>query len=182
MVPGDADGAGRGRGGAFVRQLTGCQSRLYAYVCALLGGSADAGDVLQETNLVLWEKAGAYDPARPFLPWAYKFAHLQVLAHRKRCSRSRLVLDDLLLERVAEEYHRQDADTERRLAALDGCVEKLPPEQRDLLTRRYAREEAVNDLAAGLGQTPNVVSASLYRIRKALQRCLEAALAPEGGA
>jgi RNA polymerase sigma-70 factor (ECF subfamily) len=169
----------RGRSGAFVQQLTGCQSRLYAYVCALLGGSADAGDVLQETNLVLWSKADEFDPQRPFLPWAYRFAYLQVLAHRKRRQRSRLVLDDLLLEQVAQEYHRHDADADGQLAALDGCVGKLAPEQRDLLTRRYTHNESVMSLADRLGQSPNVVSASLYRIRKALLRCLEATLARE---
>jgi RNA polymerase sigma-70 factor (ECF subfamily) len=181
-MPGNAEPTERGRSGAFVQQLTGCQSRLYAYVCALLGGSADAGDVLQETNLVLWEKAGAYDPGRPFLPWAYRFAYLQVLAYRKRCRRSRLVLDDLLLEQVAAEYQRGDDDLAGRLAALDDCVARLPPEQRDLLDRRYAGHEAVFDLAASLGQTPNVVSANLYRIRKALLRCLEAALGRETSA
>jgi RNA polymerase sigma-70 factor (ECF subfamily) len=176
MWSGNADEQQRGRSGAFVQQLTGCQSRLYAYVCTLLGGSADAGDVLQETNLVLWSKADEYDPQRPFLPWAYRFAYLQVLAHRKRRHNSRLVLDDRLLEQVAQEYHRQDEAEDQR-AALDGCVGKLPPEQRELLARRYTDNESVLALADRLGQTPNVVSASLYRIRKTLLRCLEATLA-----
>ena len=64
--------------------LTGTQSRLYAYICSLIGGAAGARDVLQETNLVLWDKAQEYDPARPFLPWAYRIAYLQVLAYRKQ--------------------------------------------------------------------------------------------------
>ena len=72
-----------------VREITACQSALYAYVCSLLGTSAGAADVLHEANVVLWEKAAEYDPSRPFLPWAYRIAYFQVLAHRKRRSRDK---------------------------------------------------------------------------------------------
>src|SRR3954454_14411357 len=51
-------GVVRGRTGEFVQLLTGVQSRLYAYICSLVGDSAGARDVLQETNLALWNKAG----------------------------------------------------------------------------------------------------------------------------
>ena len=85
------------RGAEFMRHLTGCQSQLYAYICSLTGNSIAAQNVLQEANLVLWDKAGDYDPSRPFLPWAYTFAYMQVLAWRKKrrrgsefCSSSRI--------------------------------------------------------------------------------------------
>ena len=86
------DSSSPGHTPAFVGHLTGCQSLLYGFICALLGGAEGAGDVLQETNIVLWNKAHEYDPARPFLPWAYTFARFQVMAWRKKQSRSRLVL------------------------------------------------------------------------------------------
>lgn len=64
----------------FVVLLTGLQSRICAYLCTLLARAEDARDVLQETDLVLWKKAADYDPARPFEPWAFRFAHWQALA------------------------------------------------------------------------------------------------------
>ena len=63
----DCPSAVRGRTGDYVQLLTGAQSRLYAYICCLVGESAAARDVLQETNLALWDKAGEYDPERPVL-------------------------------------------------------------------------------------------------------------------
>src|SRR5687767_1685246 len=90
-----------------VRHVTSCQSALYAYGCALLGTSTGAADVLQETNVVLWEKAGEYDHDRPFLPWAYRVAHFQVLAYRKRLSRDKLVFDDELLGVVSDALRRR---------------------------------------------------------------------------
>lgn len=164
----------------FVRQLTDAQSRLYAYICTLLGQSAGARDVLQETNLALWAKVGEFDPARPFLPWAIRFAHLQVLAHRKRHVRDRLLFNDDLLNQVAQECAGQLGDLDRQLDALDGCLQRLPAHQRELIARRYAQGESVQALASALGRTPNVVAASLYRIRKVLLDCVQGQLTPEG--
>jgi RNA polymerase sigma-70 factor (ECF subfamily) len=165
------------RTGEFVQLLTGVQSRLYAYICSMLADAAGARDVLQETNLALWDKAGEYDPARPFAPWAYRVAYLQVLAYRKRVARSRLVFDEQLVSELAEQTRARDDDLDRRLEALHHCVGRLDEPRRELLDLRYARGESVDRIAGRLRKPPNVVAASLYRIRKALLGCIESRLA-----
>jgi RNA polymerase sigma-70 factor (ECF subfamily) len=129
-VPRDAT---RARAGDFVQSLTGVQSRLYAYICSLLGEAAGARDVLQETNLALWDKAQEYDPDRPFVPWAYKVAYLQVLAYRKRCSRSRLLFDEQLVSELAEQAASRDDDLDQRLEALGDCMGRLPGPRREMI-------------------------------------------------
>lgn len=173
------DSSNRGHTPSFVGHLTGCQSALYAFISALLGGAEGAGDILQETNIVLWNKAADYDPARPFLPWAYTFARFQVMAWRKKQSRDRLVLDDDLLDRVADDFMALDVTAEKQLEALEGCLSKLAPPQRELLDSRYTKGEPVNEIAARMGRDENVVSASLYRIRRTLMKCVEITLGQE---
>jgi RNA polymerase sigma-70 factor (ECF subfamily) len=162
-----------------MQSLTGAQSRLYAYICSLIGEAAGARDVLQETNLALWDMAHDYDPARPFLPWAYRIAYLQVLAYRKRCARSRLAFDEQLVSELAVESLRLDDDHDLRLEALGHCMDKLPGPRREILDRRYRDGESVDQIAEGLHKPPNVVAATLYRIRKALLECIESRLATE---
>lgn len=176
-----ADFSSPGHSPAFVGHLTGCQSSLYVFISTLLGGAEGAADVLQETNIVLWNKAGEYDPARPFLPWAYTFARFQVMAWRKKQSRSRLVLDDELVARVAEEFESKDGRADRELEALENCLTLLPPAQRELLDSRYFHGNAVNMIAGKTGRPENVISASLYRIRKVLMDCVKSKLEPEVG-
>ena len=93
----------------FVQRLTEAQSALYGSIHTMMAGASEVADVLQETNRVLWQKMGQYDASRPFLPWALRVAHFEVLAHRKRQSRDRLVFDDSLLGEIADEYERQSA-------------------------------------------------------------------------
>ena len=82
----------------FVTQITRAQRQLHAFILSMVWNPAEADDVLQETNLVLWEKSGEFDGSRPFLPWAMRFAQLQAMAWLKRRQRqqNRLVFDDEL--------------------------------------------------------------------------------------
>ena len=82
----------------FVTQITRAQRQLHAFILSMVWNPAEADDVLQETNLVLWEKSGEFDGSRPFLPWAMRFAQLQAMAWLKRRQRQqdRLVFDDEL--------------------------------------------------------------------------------------
>jgi len=154
---------------------------LYAFICSLLGGAEGAGDVLQETNIALWNKAGDYDPGKEFLPWAYTFARYQVMAWRKRQSRSRLVLDDDLISRVADEFEAVETKSNRQIEALETCLSLLPESQRDLLDRRYSQGEGVQEIAARTRRSENVVAATLYRIRKALMQCVNSKMGQEVG-
>src|SRR5438445_5692787 len=106
----------------FLLLLTSHQSTLYAAITAMLGGAEGAQDVLQETNVVLLEKAGEYDVARPFVPWALAFARFQVLAWRKRQSRDRLVLNEELFAALADRLAVESAPPNRRLDAIETCL------------------------------------------------------------
>jgi RNA polymerase sigma-70 factor (ECF subfamily) len=165
----------------FLLLLTSHQSSLYAAISALLGGVEGAHDVLQETNLVLLQKAGEFDPARPFVPWALTFARFQVMAWRKKQSRDRLVLNDDLFAVLADRLALDVTPPNRRLDAIESCLGKLQPESRELVDARYLHGEAVQDIAERIGRSVNVVSVTLFRVRKALLDCVRATLAAEGG-
>jgi len=161
----------------FVTQITRCQRQLHAFILSMVWNPAEADDVLQETNLVLWEKAAEFDRDRPFLPWAMRFAQLQALAWLKRHRRQqRVVFDDDLARLLADEAAREEVVFEDRRHALASCLQKLPTEQRDLIARRYEPEGSVNAMAEAAGTTPKAVSDRLRRIRRALLQCIQRTL------
>jgi RNA polymerase sigma-70 factor (ECF subfamily) len=166
----------------YLELVTQSQRTLYSVLWSLLREVHDVDDVLQETNAVLWQKASEYDPSRAFLPWALRIAQLQVMAFRKRQQRSRLMFDEELVASLVEEsiLHVEHAD--RRRHALVECLQKLTPEQRDLVLRRYEPGGAVTQLAEEQGRSPKAVSEALRRIRAALLKCIEQTLAREAHA
>jgi RNA polymerase sigma-70 factor (ECF subfamily) len=166
----------------FLLALTKHQSQLYASICALLGQTEGAVDVLQETNMVLLQKASEYDPSRAFAPWAMTFARFQVLAWRKRQRRDRLLFDDDLLRTLASELSARTADTHPSLPALERCLNALPRKTRQLLDARYLYGESVQAIAARERRSVNSVSVGLFRIRKALLDCVNRHMIAEGSA
>ncbi|MBL8797003.1 MAG: sigma-70 family RNA polymerase sigma factor [Planctomycetia bacterium] len=164
----------------FITHLTMAQPSLWAYVLSLLPDHVAAQDVLQETNLTLWRKAGNFQPGTSFIAWACQVAYFHVLSYRRRMRRDRLVLDDSVLAYLAERQAERAETLDNRLAALRGCLEKLPEASRRLLQERYAPGGSVKDLAESDGRSVAAVSQVLYRIREKLLSCIETAQAAGG--
>lgn len=163
----------------FVRLLTQNERRVYGYILSMVVDWNDADDILQETNVRLWEEFGRFEPGTNFAAWAIRVAHYQVLTWRKRRDRSRLVFSEEAIALLADEPSAgEDADGVRR-AALAECMKQLSVKNRDLLTRCYSGVGGIRDLAGALGRTTEAVYKMLQRVRHSLHRCIEKRLAME---
>lgn len=163
----------------FVELLTRHQSRLYAFIYTLLPDAERAGDVFQETNMVLWRKSAEFDHSREFLPWAFAIARFQVRAARQRMRRDRHIYDEAAFDVVADHAARRAERLPQRQRALADCLQRLPEDQRNLVSRRYEQGDALERIATAVGQTANAVGVALYRIRQALAECVERRIARE---
>ena len=171
-----------------VKLITDAQRRLYAYLVTLLVNLDDVDDVLQETNLVLWQKSDEFDmpdapdkAAEQFSAWAMRVAYYQALARMKRRQRDRLRFDESLIAQLAEIAAERVAQHDDRRVALLRCMDKLPDTDRTLIKRRYSDNLSPAVIADELGRTRHAINQAMYRIRAALIRCVEKSLA-RGGA
>lgn len=159
----------------FSQLLTQSQRRIYAFILTLIPNRAEAEDILQETNLVLCRKAGEYDPDKHFLAWAFKIARYQTLAHLKSRSRSPLVFQEDLMDKLSEDAESMEGFGSLQ-RALAHCLEKLTKRNRELIRIRYETGLSLEESAKKLGKPKGTVSMALYRIRTALWRCVERTL------
>ena len=157
----------------FVGDLTEAQPRIYGFIFKRLLNPHHTAEVLQETNLVLCRKATDFRPGTNFMAWAFQVAHFQILAHRKRQSREKLVFDDSLLESLHEEEPSSPEPHARRLKALEDCLTTLPAETRRIVIKRYVERSSVQGMAEDANKTPNAVSRLLHRSRLALIDCVK---------
>lgn len=167
------------RSEAFVRQLTENQPRLYGYVYSLIGEHSRAADVVQETNLVLWRKIDEFDPAKPFLPWAFAIARYQVLANVRDSNRDRLLLDENLVEKLSHLVEEQAEQFDLVRSALRPCLQSLTESNRELIQARYLKETPISELAGQLGRKAGAIKVALVRIRRQLASCVEKRIAEE---
>lgn len=156
------------------------QESLFRYIYCLVPVEADARDIQQETSLALYRKWEQFDTSRPFLAWAFRFAYLQVLKHREKSARSPLTFDPDVLDLLAGEHERVADHLDRRLRLLDGCLQKLPASEKDLVTGRYARRESAEMLMDRLHLSRRTLFRRLELLRQRLHDCVTRQLESEG--
>lgn len=94
----------------FVALLTSSQRRLCGFICTLVVDLADAEEVLQETNLTLWQQADRFEPGTDFMAWACRVAHFKVLKWRDARKRQRSHFDEDVIEVLAAWVWREAPD------------------------------------------------------------------------
>lgn len=157
----------------FIRAFTQSQRALYLYVLPLLGNASDADEVLQETNVVIWAKWQQFELGTNFLAWARAIARLEVFRFRRSRHHRLAFLGDELLDAVAHRAEIQSDQSEARQRALENCLNKLRPKDRELIRMRYAPGQNGDRVAAKLGRPANSVYQSLSRIRRVLFECVQ---------
>jgi RNA polymerase sigma-70 factor, ECF subfamily len=154
-------------------RLVAAQAGLYGYILTLLPRPDQANEVLQETNLVLWREAADFSPEGNFYAWACRVAYFQVLTHRRKKHRNRMVFGDAFLEGLAQQAAPGDDAIEEECVFLHECLKELTAEERELIHKRYDIGQSVKAMAAEREESPNAVAVSLFRIRQSLMKCVE---------
>ena len=156
------------------------EREIFRYVAALVPNVADAEDIVQQTALALWEGFDAYDPSQPFTPWACRFALNKARQWIERRQRWQALLEGGLAEELALRREELRPELDARLKHLEGCLNKLPDEQRSLVEGYYYHRDGIEKLAESSGRTVVATYKTLQRVRQALKLCIENATKPEG--
>jgi RNA polymerase sigma-70 factor (ECF subfamily) len=160
--------------------LTQHQEPLFRYIFSLVPVEADARDILQETGIALFRKFDQYDPSRPFLPWAYRFAYLQVQKHREKQQRSPLLFGEDVIDLLANERAHIEPQLDERLRLLDACLGRLSPNEKELLTCRYAQRLGAEEMMSRFSLTRRTLFRNLELLRDRLHDCVTHQLQSEG--
>ncbi|NRB75212.1 MAG: sigma-70 family RNA polymerase sigma factor [Verrucomicrobiales bacterium] len=166
---------------AFVSALTNLQSQLRGYCQAALGHGDEAAEALQRTNITLWKKASEWDPEQNFSRWATSIARFEVLGVvRDRQRRNqRYVFDPDVAEQMVDEASERVEPTSARQEALETCLAKVSPKNRDLLSSYFVRGETFQEIASATGRGLSALKVAMMRLRRSLRSCIETQLGKE---
>ena len=174
----DPPSATGSRDAPFIREFTTHQRRLYLFILSQVPRAADAEEILQEANVVLWAKREQFTPGTNFFAWAAQVCRFEILKARRNKARSKLRFSDDFLEAVAGEVQERAGELEDRRHALADCMKKLKKADRTLIQARYQPGMNGDRLAEQLGRPANSVYQSIGRIRRVLGECIDRAVAP----
>jgi RNA polymerase sigma-70 factor (ECF subfamily) len=157
----------------FTALFTHHASRLTGYVMSLVPNWADAEEVLQNTNSVLWKKFDQFAPGSDFFAWACQIARHEVMHYRRSKGRERVRFGDEFIEAIADEAVTFAGELDGLRTALAGCIGKLPEKDRQVIEERYREGATTRSAADVLGRSIDAVYKALGRVRKSLLECIE---------
>ena len=164
----------------FLTLFTANEPAIRAYVRRLVPTRHDAADVMQGVSLVLWKKFRELDQTDDFRKWSFGVARYETLAWLRDKARDRLVLAEDVLNTVAHESSRDEERLSAQREALEGCLEKMPEEQRTVILAAYAPDVGIQDVAKQSGRTVAAFYQWLHRMRLRLLECTRRTLQTEG--
>ncbi|MES2707711.1 MAG: sigma-70 family RNA polymerase sigma factor [Verrucomicrobiota bacterium] len=181
----------------FLTLLSGCESRLRAFLTGALAAADERADLFQDVVLILWRNFEKYDRSRPFGPWAMGVAVRRMKEEYRRRNRRPGLLAEDHLERLANALEAgapaaastAEAAEPEGEAALAECLAGLPEQSARLMRRRYFDQASMELLCAEFHQSAAAVYQNLSRLRRKLADCIRGRLrlaadgmAPETGA
>ena len=155
--------------------------RIAAYLMRGGMSAANAEELAQEAMVLLWRKAGSFDPARAAVStWIFAIARHASIDRHRRYGDEPLALDiddhghDLADPAPSLEERLETLQRERRVRA---ALERLSPEQARLLRLSFFADRSHADIARHLCLPLGTVKSHIRRTLDTLRRLLDGAQA-----
>ena len=171
--------AREGDGSAFEALVLRHQGPLYNFCLRLLGRPEDAGDVVQDAFIQLYNYLGRLDERDPVSPWLFRVARnrcIDVIRRRRSVPFSDVeegpegsaALDPADEEPLPDELVER-ADLQQLLAEAIGA---LPAPYAEVVSLRYAGDRSFAEIAAILGCDEVAARVRFHRAKTLLRRHL----------
>jgi RNA polymerase sigma factor (sigma-70 family) len=121
----------------------------------------ESEDVLQRVFYEVWRNRDRYDPTRSLEAWVLGIARKRAIDQLRRRHANVVPIEEL--RHIAGEDGRDLAERYARASEVRGALERLPREQREVLTLAYFGDLTQTEIADRLGVPLGTVKARTFR-------------------
>ncbi|RYH06556.1 RNA polymerase sigma factor [Tropicimonas sp. IMCC6043] len=146
-------------------ELIGHMKVLRAFAMSLTRNSAAAEDLVQDTVLKAWTKMDGFEEGSNMRAWLFTILRNTFYSDRRKAAREAEDADGVLAGQLAE---KPAHDGRLQLADFRAAFDRLPPEQREVLTLVGALQYSYEEAAQMCGVKVGTVKSRLNRGREAL--------------
>jgi RNA polymerase sigma-70 factor (ECF subfamily) len=152
------------------------QLPLTAYLASVTRDFHLAEDLFQEVCVKAVGRAGQFESPAHVIHWARVTGRNRAIDVLRARDGRYVGLSEELLSTLAGEWPAAATD-EAAHAALGRCLERLTPNNREILRLRYFERQSGAQVAAALGRKLETVYQALARIHKTLADCVRREIA-----
>jgi RNA polymerase sigma-70 factor, ECF subfamily len=141
---------------------------VYGYVCSIVRDEHEAEDVTQQIFAKLMTALQRYEPRSvPFSAWILRIAHNAAIDHMR--ARRAVPCEEVRSPELEDSSVARERSTDLREA-----IDKLPPEQREVIVMRFVLGLSPGEIAERIGRSEDAVHGLQHRGRITLRRELTA--------
>ena len=112
----------------------------------------EVSEILQDTNLVLWEKRGQFEVGTNFAPGPFKLPATSSCNIKARRQRACVCFSDAMVDELVLQVSQAHEVPGRWIDDLRRCIAALPSRDRELIGRRYAPRATCQSVAEAVGR------------------------------
>ena len=159
----------------FEKQFEEVKTSLLRFIISLTSCRTTSDDLLQETSMTLWKKREEFEEGTNFKAWAFQTAFNLVRNYRRKNAGNPVqsLPSEKIMSMIRDQYIQAESIWEAESKFLPECLQQLPEKQQQLITRRYVGKVSLQTLAPEWELSPNALSQLLFRIKKALKKCVQ---------
>lgn len=160
------------------RQLIAGRREFLGYLRRRLGSLEEAEDVLQSFSLKVIRASGSASGEEKINAWMGRILRNTLVDHyRRRAVRQRAEAAFVVEQELAAPYAEADPGNARS-HCLAVALQRVRPDDADVIRRAELDGEPRGHIAADLGLTTNALNVRLHRARQALRREMESSCPP----
>lgn len=170
---------------AFRELVEKYQSKVFSIIYGILRNQNDAEDIAQQVFTKIYFSIGNFDARSSLLTWIYKITTNECYDYLRKKRVRKLVYESDVSEDDTRMMENSEANADRAQAIDDQLsqrqlvmklLEKVSPEERNLILMKEVEGLSVQELADMTGMNENTIKVKLFRARqkllKASQRIL----------
>jgi RNA polymerase sigma-70 factor, ECF subfamily len=145
--------------------------RIYSYLHVSVGNRHDAEDLTTQTFLKMLEKIGSFKwQSAPFSAWLFRIAHNLAMDHFR--ARRRLQPEEEVPEPPGEEEPSAELAAMQTIGreSMLRLIDRLSPEQQQVLTLKFVFNLPNAEVAAILDKTEGAIKSLQHRALVSLQK------------
>jgi RNA polymerase sigma-70 factor (ECF subfamily) len=149
-------------------------ARVYRFVLRIIGNASSAEDIVSDTFLDVWRRAGGFGSRSQASTWLLAIARNKAASALRRPADEQLDGDTLA---VAEPADNPEAslDKKHRSAAIRACLLQLSSAHREVLDLVYYHEKTIAEVAQIIGSPAGTVKTRMHYARQRMRELLNAA-------
>lgn len=144
---------------------------VYNLIAKVVGNKEDAEELTQDVFLKVFRKLSSFHGDSRFSTWIYRIAYNKAISATRKRKPHFTSIDDLPVSETAEE----EDSKEPALQLLEQALHELSAEERAMILLFYTEEKSIREIAQITKTSESNTKTKLHRIRKKIEKYMEAA-------